>query len=254
VDTLRGVWTYDGTPIDPADWRIVQRTLWPTVGPAEGAVIKLARDMIAQAAAMDGYALEFWANGGAPLTVLRSDQELSKAQAQDAKATYAEARNAGPGLPLVLGKGLDISGFGVDIAQAQGTTADSRHELISSLGRYWGIPPNFLNAPVLSGNLVYQTVEAAGQYLVSYTLEPYAAAVADMMSELLPADYVTGRHVTLGLDHLSKPSPGARATYYQTMTAIGAMTVAEVRDAEGLPPQESPTTPTPVAEPSEVEI
>jgi phage portal protein BeeE len=244
TDPTRGL-MYDGRPVNEADWRIVRRTVWPSLGAAESAVIKLARDLIAEAGSMDAYSLDFWQNGGAPLTLLRTDQELFGSQGADARTAYREAREAGPSYPLVLGKGFDVKGFGVDIAEAQGTTADQRASLVASLARYWGVPPTFVNAPVLSGTMVYQTVADAGSYLVSYTLEPYAQAIADVLSEALPADYVSGRHVDLALDHLSRPSPGARASYYETMTRIGAMSIAEVRDAEGLAPVEAAPAPQP---------
>ena len=246
-------WRYAGESIDPADWRIVQRTLWPTVSPTEASIIRLARGLISELASMDAYGLDYWQNGGAPLTVLKTDQELFGTQAADARAAYQEARNAGPSYPLVLGKGFGVEGFGVDIANAQGTTAEQRQELVAGLARYWGLPPTIVNAPTLSGSMVYQNVAELGSFMVAYTLDPYAAAVADLLSEELPGDYVNGRHVTLDLSQLSKPAPGARAAYYQTMTSIGAMSVEEVRDAEGLPPMERAPDPAPVgATPAEV--
>jgi HK97 family phage portal protein len=249
-DPGTGALRYDGRSVDESEWRVVRRTLWPTLGAAESSVIRLARDLIAEAGSMDAYSLDFWQNGGAPLTVLSTDQELFGTQATDARTAYQTAREAGPSYPLVLGKGMKVDGFGVDIAEAQGTTADQRAQLVASLARYWGVPPTFVNAPVLSGTMVYQTVADAGTYLVAYTLEPYAQAVADLLSEELPADYITGRYVTLGLDHLSKPSPGARASYYEVMERIGAMSVDEIRDAEGMPPIEGSV---PAPEPAPVQ-
>jgi phage portal protein BeeE len=229
---------YDGQEVDPADWRIVRRSLWPSVRGFDASVIRLARDLIAQTGAMDAYGLDFWQNGGAPLTVLGTDQELFGTMAADAREAYRTAREAGPSWPLVLGKGFSVSGFGVDIAEAQGTTADQRAQMVASLARYWGVPPTFVNAPVLSGTMVYQTVADAGLFLAQYTLAPYADAVADLLSEELPGDYVTERHVTLSLDHLSRPSPASRVAFYQGMVGIGAMTPEEVRDAEDMPPIE----------------
>ena len=148
-----------------------------------------------------------------------------------------------------MGKGFSVDGFGVDIAQANSSTSDTRQDLVASLARYWGVPPNFVNAPVLSGS-----VADAGQYLVSYTLAPYTEAIADLLSEALPGDYVTGRHVDLNIDQLARPAPASRASYYEVMQRIGAISIEEIREAEGLPPQElAPTEQLPLPEPASEE-
>lgn len=245
VQRVDGAWWLDGEP-SADEIRVIRRVLFPTVDARTAAVLHLARTTFAAAMAASEYGADYWTSGGSPTTVITTDQELTDPQAAALATRWSERRKAGPGTaPAVLGKGAKAERFGADAA-AEGAAQSADH-LAASVARYFRVPPHLVNVQNLASSLTYGTTESASTDLVRYTLDGYAAPIADLVSDLLPGDYLTGRQVRLSLLHLTRAEFESRTRGWESAIRAGWMTTAEVREAEGLPPQEA--APEPAAAP-----
>lgn len=235
--TYQDGWPYvDGVRLERADeLAYIPRVSWPTVTRELGTVLRLARDVFAAAFAADAYRADFWSNGGAPVVVLTSDQKIENDQAEAISDRWATMRQTSPGKPAVLGSGAAPVAFGSDLG-ANGA-ADAAARLGTGVARYFGMPAWLVNVPSEAGSMTYNNVAGAGLDLVRYTLRPgYAGPIGDAWSDELPGDYLAGRRVRLGLDHLTQGTMFERAQAFQIATGgIAWMTPAEVRAELGMP-------------------
>jgi HK97 family phage portal protein len=71
-----------------------------------------------------------------------------------------------------------------------------------------------------------------------FTLRPRIKRIEQaLMKQLLtPKDRAAGLTIEFNIEGLLRADSAGRATYYNTMTGIGAMTINEVRRLENLPP------------------
>jgi len=230
-------WWVDGAPITD-EVRVIRRVLFPSTDQRTAAVLHLARETFAAAQAAQDYAADWWTSGGAPLVQITTDQELTDGQAETIAARYVDRRKLGPGTaPVVFGKGAKLEDVGADAA-TEGAMSAQDH-LAASVARYFRVPPHLVNVPNLASSLTYGTTESASTDLVRYTLDPaYGAPIGDFVSELLPGDYLAGRTVRLDLRHLTRAEFESRTRGYESAIRAGWLAVPEVREFEGLPPQE----------------
>lgn len=232
-----GEMTIDGVPAVTDRYYIMRRALFPALTMAESAVLSLARSYFAAGLAASAYTAEWWVSGGAPVTVLTSDQVITGADAELYADRWVERRALGPAVPAVMGKGLKAEAFGADMSTDSASSAGA--DIATSIARYFGVPPHLVAAERAGGSsLTYQNVETEGLHLARYTIAGYADTIADALSELLPGDYLTGRVVRLDLSHLTAPEMGARFRAWGEALTAGWLTVNEVRAKEGLPPME----------------
>ena len=229
--------TYVDGEVAAGNVRLIRRTLFPSVDSRTSAVLHLARTTFAAAMAAGEYAADYWTSGGAPTTVITTDQELTDPQADAIGQRWAAKRKLGPGTsPAVLGKGAHAERFGTALDDGAMTAAN---HLGTSVARWFRVPPHLVNVASLASSLTYSNTEGASTDLVRYTLEGYTAPIADYLSELLPGDYLSGRQVRLDLAHLTRAEFESRARAWQSAITAGWITIPEVRELEGLPPTES---------------
>jgi len=245
-----GAWFLDGAPVTD-EVRVIRRTVIPTTDWRTASVLHLARIQVAAAMAAQEYAADWWVSGGAPVTVITTDQELTDPQADGIATRWSERRKLGPGTsPAVLGKGAKVATLGADAAAEGAMGAQDR--IGADIARYFRIPPHLVNVPNLASSLTYANTESASTDLVRYTLNAYAGPIADFLSELLPGDYLTGRQVRLDLRALTRAEFESRTRGYESAIRAGWLSKDEVREYEGLPPQEG-GTPSDVLAPFDVE-
>ena len=226
----------DGQDARPEDLRWVPRMTFPTMTRDLASLIRLAREAIAAAWAADSYRSDFWQQGGAPQWYVTTDQPLSNGDADSISDRITQKRTTSPGKPLVLGKGAKPATLGTDLAAAG--AADATSKLGTSIARYFGMPAWMVNVPSEAGSLTYANASAAGLDLVRYTLQPgYAGPIADAWSDELPGNYLTGRRVVLGLNHLTRGTVLEQSQAYAIATGNAPwMIPSEVRAELGLPP------------------
>lgn len=236
--SILGGLTVDGDPVGVGTHYVMRRALFPALTMAESSVLELARAYFAAGLAASAYTADWWTSGGAPVTVLTSDQVITTADAELYADRWIARRAQGPSVPAVMGKGLKAEAFGADI----GTDAakDAQADIATSITRYFGVPPHLVAAERAGGSsLTYTNTETEGVHFARYTIAGYADTIADAISELLPGDYVTGRVARLDLSHLTMPEMGARFRAWGEALTGGWMTVNEVREREGLAPLEA---------------
>lgn len=213
---------------------VLRRAVWPTLTDDAGSLIKLAREVFAAAWAQGAYTADFWENGGSPILQIVTDQPLTNTEADNISDRYANRRQTHPGRPAVFGKGAELKPLGVDLGSASDPGTD---RVLASVARFFGMQPWLVNVPSAAGSMVYSNTEAAGLDLVRYTLSGYRRPIEDGWSEALPGNYLTGRRVRLGMDHLTRPGTLERAQAYAIATGSRPwMEPAEVRAREGMPP------------------
>lgn len=234
--SIIGSGTYlDGESIDPDRLVWVPRMTFPTVTGYSAWGVNLARSIIGAAWAANEYRADFWEAGGAPVTVLTSDQYLNNDQAGEIADRWVERRTAEPGKPAVLSKGAHAELFGADVATKG--AADASERLGTGIARWAGVPAWLVNVPSAAGSMTYSNAAAAGLDLVRYTLRPgYAGPISDLLSDTLPGGAITGRRAVLGLDHLTHGTMLERFQAYAIATR-GApwMDPGEVREELHLP-------------------
>jgi HK97 family phage portal protein len=233
--------------IVPADEvLIIRRSQWPTVPDHLAGLIRLARVSLGSALAAEGYASRYWQAGGSPQTILTTEAELVGNQAADIAEQWRQRRSQGPDYPAVLGKGASANEYGADPTQA--SAVEARREMVADIGRYFGVPTHMLNAP--SGDpTTYRTTESEGLSFIRYSLADYIGAIEDAISGELPP----GRLMRIDPTPLTRGEQLTRYQAWESALRAGWITTAEVRDAEGYPPQELPA-PAPVGAPAIVSI
>lgn len=212
---------------------ILHRSPQPGVMDGSGGVIQLARVSFASALSAERYASRYWQAGGAPTTVLETDQKLNTTEAGELSDRWAERRSKGPDYAPVLSGGIKARSFGAD--PTTDSAVDARREMLADIARYFGVPTALVNAPA-GDSETYSSVESQGVHLVNYTLRNYIGAIEDAISDQLPGN----RRMRMDVAPLTRGTQLSRAQAYQLATGNAAwMTPAEVREAEGLPPMES---------------
>lgn len=100
------------------------------------------------------------------------------------------------------------------------------------LANHIGIDPEEVGVSVTSR--VYFNAVDRRQTRINETFAPYMRAITDRLSM---GDVTRrGYRVVFDLNDYMKADPATRTAYYREMTTMGAMSVDEVRAAEGLPP------------------
>lgn len=228
-------WRKDGVEIDRARLVWIPRATWPTVTRDLGTVLRLARDVFAAAWAAESWRTDFWQAGGAPVIYISTDQALTNDEATAISDRWAERRAEAPGKPAVVGKGGKVQTLGADAA-ANGTT-EATSSLGSAVAQYFGVPSWLANVPQAAGSLTYANASAAGLDLVRYTLRPgYAGPIGDAWSDELPGNYLTGRRINVGLQHLTEGTVLEQAQAYAIATGNKPwMLPSEVRSRLNMP-------------------
>lgn len=221
--------------------RLVRLSVWPTVDIDTGSTLRLAQEVFAGAMAANAYQSDFWQQGGAPVSYIKTDQAINGTQAETIRDSYATQRASNPGKPAVFGLGADLKAFGADLAAEGANTATDKQR--ASIARYFKMPPGIVNVASEAGPLTYSTVEQEGIHLVRYTIQPYCDVMGEALSAYLPGDYLLGDRIVLDPSRLMMADQNTRYQAWAIATGtapgqqgVGWMDVSEVRTREGLAP------------------
>lgn len=172
-----------------------------------------------------------WFAGSPPMSVLRSDRELSDDQARRLQARWVAARESAGAFPAVLSGGVRWEP--VTITPADAAFIDAQRFSVSQVARAFGVPPH------LVGDVERSTswgagIEAQSIGFLRHTLQPWIELVDQRMSMLVPR----GQFVRTTTAGLLRADIGARYLAYQRALFARFMTKNEVRALEDLPPIE----------------
>lgn len=234
----------------------IRSVFWPGVPPHLVGILRMARSTLMQSWAADNYASRYWQHGGSPTTVLTTDQEVDQVQAEDAGNLWRMRRSLGPDFPAVLGKGMSAEAFGADTASA--SAVEARREMVLDIGRLFGVSEKYLFVGLQGSSMTYANVNDEAIGLQRFTLDGFIEPMQDCISDLLPGDAVEDRRMIIDMTTFTRASQEARYRAWQIATGKPWMGADEVREQEGLPPDDRFTdeveTPVSISAPPETQI
>jgi HK97 family phage portal protein len=172
----------DGRMVDPDNlWRF---RLYPMAGtPAGLDPIGYAAETIGQAlAAAQRYGAQFFGDSAVPSMALLSDQNISSAQAREAKAMWEHAHKGRRGT-AVLGAGLKPTPLTVPPEASM--FLETQRFGLQSVARHFGVPPEMIGSD--SGNpKTYASLEMRNQDFLTFGVGPKIARLETALNGLLP--------------------------------------------------------------------
>lgn len=196
--------------------------LLEALGPIQAARMELTGTVM-----VTRYGSEFFDTGDIPSGVLKTDQVLSKSQANDYKVIWQERKTHEV---AVLGQGLDYKPILLSPKDAQ--FLETRQFDTTAIARLFGIPAHMFMASVEGSSLTYFNMEQADLSFVRWTLMDYLREMEEAFSAVLPSTQ-TAR---FNLDALIRPDTKTRYESHKLGIEAGWLTKDEVRKIEGLPP------------------
>jgi HK97 family phage portal protein len=179
-----------------------------------------------------------------PTGALTFEDWLSKENREIAETRltekYVGAVNAGR--PLVLEGGTKWVPLTINPEDAQ--MLESRGFSVEEICRFFGVPPFMVGHTEKStswGTGIEQQTLGFQKFTLRRRLKRIEQAVSKQL--LSNADRAAGVTVEFNLEGLLRGDTAGRASFYSTMTMIGAMTINEVRARENLPPVEGGNVP-----------
>lgn len=197
--------------------------------------LSLAKDAIAAAHVMGGYAAKLFANGAVPGGVIEIPSDLAPEQVSKIReawiATYGGAENAGK--PAVLFDGATWKQSTLNSTDAQ--FLENRKFQNLEIARAFRVPPGMIFE---MDRQTWSNGEQQGKEFLSYTLEPWLRAVETALERglLTKEDREAGYSIVFDRDDLTRADFAARMTAYSTAISARIYNPNECRAYEGLAP------------------
>lgn len=206
--------------------------------------LHFGRNTFSLARAIDRSAGGMFKNGMRPSFQLVFDKWLTPEQRKLAETVlmekYAGAMNSGR--PYIAEGGAKLETLSINPEDAQ--MLESRGFSVEEICRFFGVPPFMIGHTEKStswGTGLEQQTLGFQKFTLRRRLKRIEQAV--MKQLLTPDERANGVVVEFNLEGLLRADSAGRARFYQQMTAIGAMTINEVRALENLPPVEGGEVP-----------
>lgn len=234
---LRYRWSENGTYFDLTQNDVLH--IRGFGGGPEGGLSTLTygRHTFGLAQAQDRAAGGTYANGMRPSVVLTFKEFLSDQQYKAVEGRlqdkYLGAVNSGR--PFIAEGGMDIKTLSLSPADAQ--MLESRGFSVEDVCRFFGVPPFMIGHTQKStswGTGLEQQTLGFQKFTLRRRLKRIEMAMQKQL--LTPQDRTQGITIEFSLEGLLRGDSKARAEFYQRMTAMGAMTINEVRQLENLAP------------------
>ena len=180
-----------------------------------------------------------WTTGSVPDGVLKTDADLSPAEADEFKRRWIEKMGGRQRSPAVLSGGMDykaISWSNVDLEQLE-----SRKWSAVQVAAIFGVPTIFAGVPSAESK-TYQNVTQDWMNFARGTLRAWTARIEAALADMLPR----GQHAEFSFDSILRADTSTRYAAHEVALRAGFLTVDEVREMERRPPL--PTQPAPVME------
>lgn len=178
---------------------------------------------------MRGYADNWTRQAGRPMGLLTTDQTLTEQEAKKWKKQANESMNPENGV-AVFGSGLKYSPFLLTPEELQFLEAQKAN--VVAVARMFGIPARLILASLPGGSQTYANLEQDELTFLRYTLMAYLSEIESAFDQLT----ANGQTVRFNLDALLRTDTKTRYEAHQIGINSGFLTVGEVRDIEGLPP------------------
>lgn len=224
---------------------MVQITLAKEPGGLRGiGPLQMCGAAISVAVESQEWAANFFASGGYPSVVLKSEVDMTDAEAAALRAQWAETP---PNMPRVTTPNYSIEEFGANPQGAQ--MLQARDYQVGDVARMFGIPASLLDHQSPGSSLTYQNLEGEFGKFVRACLWPnYLEAIEQAISDLLTRSTVARFNV----DALLRSDVKTRYEVYASGVASGVLTTEEAREIEGLAPGDVENAPVPFAPPQAI--
>lgn len=199
--------------------------------------LTFGRHAFSLARAVDRAAGSTFRNGMRPSVQLVFDKWLTPEQRAlaETKLTekYVGAMNSGR--PYISEGGAKVEAISIKPEDAQ--MLESRGFSVEEICRFFGVPPFMVGHTEKStswGTGLEQQTLGFQKFTLRRRLKRIEQACEKQL--LTPEDRARGIVIEFNVEGLLRADSKGRSEFYRTMTAIGAMTINEVRGRENLPP------------------
>jgi HK97 family phage portal protein len=221
-------YVYRGRELQPRD--VMHVTLLRVPGSAYGlGPVQAAQPDLRGAISTRDYAAAWLDDSGVPTGVLKTEQNITPAVATDAKTRWNTDAGQKNGV-VVLGNGLDYRPIFLSPKDVQ--FIESQQFSVVQIARLFGVPASLMLAAVEGNSQSYANVEQDWLAYVRFTLMGYLTEIEDALADLLPG----ARRARFNVEALLRADTTTRYQSFKTAIEAGFMTVAEVREIEGLAP------------------
>lgn len=230
-------WTEDGRTYRQSD-RGVLHVRGPGGNPLGGmSTLKFGRQSFSAALAADRAAASMFRNGLRPSALIRFSEWLSPGQREVTERRLAEkymgAVNAGR--PFIIEGGMEYQQLTISPEDAQ--MLETRQFTVEEICRFFQVPPALIGHAGTSTAWPTSVEQQIIMFLTFYLRKRLKRIEQAVRKQLLtPEDRAAGVAPRFNMEGLLRGDSAARASFYQTMTQIGAMTINEVRGRENLAP------------------
>jgi HK97 family phage portal protein len=213
------------------EWMIVhlQHTRLPGYDKGVGP-IQVAQNELRGALDVRNYADNWFREGGVPSGVLKTDQDISPADAARYKEAWDTQQATNGRGAVVLGRNLSYMPTYLSPKDAQ--FLESRQFDRTQIAMLFGIPATYMLAGVEGNSMTYTNLEMVDTAFVKYTLMKYLREIEEAFTSLT----VRGQVVRFKVDVLQRADIRTRYESYSTAISSGWLTQNEVREIEGLQP------------------
>ncbi|MDO5618026.1 phage portal protein [Kocuria sp.] len=202
--------------------------------------IQAARTELGFATDLREYAGNWFNGAGHPNAILKSDQPLTAADAQQWRddwnhydrdtGQFRDRDNSNPAGIRVLGKGLSYTPLFLNPKDAQ--WLEVRKFTVTDVARLFGVPSSLMLVSLDGNSLTYSNVEQEWLAFVRFTLIAYLRKIEETLTKLAPA----GQTVRFNLDALLRSDTLTRYQAHEIGIRAGWLDPDEARAHEDLPP------------------
>lgn len=198
----------------------------------DGSPVTKAREAIALALAFERHIASFFANGGRPSGVIRSQKVLEgEAKMKIAESWFNTHSGGKAGGTAILDEGMDYQPLSATLADAQ--FAENRTEQIREIARAFNIPPTMI-FELERGT--WSNVAELNQQFLTMTLKPWLTRWAWAYARcLLTPEERSRLYIEFVTEDIVSTDEVARATALGQYRSMGALTANDVRSRLNMP-------------------
>lgn len=190
------------------------------------------------AAVMERYSTRFWANNAKPGMVLETAQPIPREALVEVlrqfEAAHRGAENAGKTAALPVG----VSVKSLDGASAQAEQmVEMRTFIIQEIARAMRVPPSLIGE---NSRSTFSNAEQEQLSWVTNSLAMWCRRIEGAFNRSLVREVSPDMEMHLDVRGLLRGDSAARASYYQTMFQLAAISPQEIRALEDLAPVDRP--------------
>lgn len=196
-------------------------------------VIKMARESVGLGLAAEEFGSRFFSQGAQPGGIVEYPGKLS----DDAYDRYKkDMRDQYSGLSkshklMVLEEGLKYHQTGIPPDDAQ--FLETRRFQVEEIARIFRVPPHMLAD---LDRATFSNIEQQSIDFVVNTIRPWLVRIEQVLNDSLLSDRNNKNYIKFVVEGLLRGDAESRASFYNQMFNIGAMSINEIRDKEELNP------------------